>query len=411
METYLSRVTALSGATDAETNIGAAVGNLYNQFVTLSSTPDSTASQNAVVNSANALAQKFNGFSNQLNQIRNDTQTDIKSEVTSLNTALQNIARLNKSIASNKSINRSTADLEDQRDVLVKQVSGQLDVSYYTDGNGILVLQTKDGHLLADTEARTVDFSVNTLTSKSLYPDSSVSGVILHDTQNNTVDLASGTPGGKIGALLQLRDQTLPSYNAQLDELADKTMLRFNEQGLTLFTASDGTVPANDPSAYAGIAGNIKVNSDVVSNASLVQQGTSGAPIAVGSTSIIDKVINYTFGKTKDSSGTPNTPFNVSNTGYNNGITFTIVSDENTSLTNFANAFISGQGTDFDSTKQASDTENSYLQILQTKLTDGSAVNTDQEMTNMIQFQRSYGASAKMITALDELFRDLLNAI
>jgi flagellar hook-associated protein 1 FlgK len=410
---YLSRVVDLSGSTDSESNISATMNNLYNSFVSLSASPNSTPSQSAVVNAANSLATQLNTFSSQLNTIRNNTQTDLKTQVDTLNTTLQGIAQVNKAIASNTALGRSTADLEDQRDTLVQTVAGMLSVSSYTDGNGVLVLQTTDGHILADTTARQVDFTPTTLSNTTAYPaDSNVSGIILHDSAQGSVDLAAGSPGGSIGALLQLRDQTLPSYNAQLDELADKTMQRFNAQGLQLFTAGDGSTPGNNPSTYAGLAGTIKVNSAVVADPTLIQQGTGGGPaIPVGSTAVIDNIINYTFGNTQDASGTPNVPFVTTGAGYNQNVNYSIVPDGSANLLDFATGFVSSQGSDYDTVKAASDTENAYTQTLQTTMLDGSAVNTDQEMTNMIQFQQNYGASAKMLTALNDLFTDLLNAI
>jgi flagellar hook-associated protein 1 FlgK len=410
-ESYLSRVIDLSGATDAETNIGSALGDLYSQFVSLTATPDAQASQQAVISGANSLAQKINSFSTALSGIRNDAETDLQGQVSSLNASLQQIASLNKTISANKAIGRSTADLEDQRDQAVKAVSQQLNVTYYTDGNGVLVLQTNDGHVLADTSARQVDFTATTLNPTKLYPDPSVGGIIVHDTATGTIDLAAGSPGGSIGALLQVRDQTIPTYNAQLDELAYQTTTRFNDQGLKLFTDNTGAIPANNPAAYAGYAAKMQVNTAIINDPSLIQQGTTGVPIPVGSTAVISNVINYTFGKYKDSSGTLNTPFNTSNTGYNGQISFAVNGNTTATLQDFATSFISGQAADYNTVKQDADTETAYTQTLQTKLLDGSAVNTDQEMTNLIKYQQSYGASAKMITALNDLFTELLNAI
>lgn len=412
-ESYLSRIIALSGATDAESNIGSQLGNLYNSIVSLSALPDSTATQNSVLAAAGKLAQVFNKFSNEVNQIRNDTQKDLKAEVATLNSALENIATLNKSISGMAAIGRSTAELEDQRDLAVKSVAQQIDISYYTNGNGVLVLQTKNGHVLVDTEARPVTFADATINQTTLYPDSDrVGGIMLQDTKSGEpYDLASSSTGGRIGALLNLRDNEIPSYNAQLDELAHKLMLRFDDQGVRLFVDGAGTVPVNNPSAYAGIAATIKVNQAIIDNPALLQQGTSGPPIASGSSAVVDKMLNYTFGKFKDAAGTLNTEFNMSGAGYNQKISYNITGDANATLSAFANAFIDGQSQSYDQTKSALKTETAYGASLETRLLDGSAVNTDQEMTKMIEFQRTYSASAKMISALDELFRDLLNAI
>ena len=59
----------------------------------------------------------------------------------------------------------------------------------------------------------------------------------------NGVDVTAALTGGQLGANIALRDQTLPGYQAQLDEFAETVSNRFAQQGLTLFTDPTGTVP------------------------------------------------------------------------------------------------------------------------------------------------------------------------
>jgi CheY-like chemotaxis protein len=100
-------------------------------------------------------------------------------------------------------------------------------------------------------------------------------------------------------ALLELRDQTLPQYHAQLDELAQKTSMRFAEQGLTLFTDEDGNVPAHvAPPAtvgYNGFSEKMQVNADVMQDHSLIRTGTNGETVLDGSNAIIDRVLEFAF--------------------------------------------------------------------------------------------------------------------
>jgi len=410
-ESYLSRITALQGSTDDSTNISAQISNLYNGFVNLSSTPDSAAIQSSVVSQAVSAANTFNKLSQQMLDMRNDAQSQLKGEVDNLNSSLTQIAELNKKIQTAHNIGQSTAALEDQRDSLIKTVSAQLNISSFTNGDGVVVLQTADGHVLADTEARKLSVDSSTLTYGSSYP-STVGGLVLQGDQPGTsVDLAAGTPGGTIGALLDVRDNKIPAYQAQLDELADKLMMRFNDQGLRLFTDQNGTIPANNPTQYVGIAASIKVNTAVLNNNALVQQGTTGPAINTGSNAVIMNVVNYTFGKYKDAAGTPNVAFNSTNLGGGGNLTINVTNDPNATLTTFSSSMLDSQAADYNSVKISMDNVNQYTQEVQSRLLAGSSVNTDEELGKMIELQKSYSANAKMISALDELFRDLLNAI
>src|SRR5690606_36364691 len=123
------------------------------------------------------------------------------------------ISALNRSIAQTSSIGRSTADLEDRRDQVLRDLSKEIDITYYEDNNGIMVVQTRDGsRLLADIQAQQLTFNPTTLSVNSAHP-ATAAGVLL-----GAADLATGAPGGRLGSLLSLRDETFPRYQAQLDE-------------------------------------------------------------------------------------------------------------------------------------------------------------------------------------------------
>ena len=168
-------------------------------------------------------------------------QANLKTEVDTLNNSMKSIADLNRRIQSLMNIGCSTATLEDQRDIAVKAVAKQMDISYFTDGEGAVVVQTKQGQVLVDTEARTIETDQSTLTNSMVYPGG-ITGLVIKGTNTQgDIDLTQAHPGGTIGALLDLRDVELPSYSAQADELAYKMMVRFNDQGVRLFTTCPGS--------------------------------------------------------------------------------------------------------------------------------------------------------------------------
>ena len=84
--------------------------------------------------------------------------------------------------------------------------------------------------------------------------------------------------GGQIGADITLRDTTLPTDQAELDEFAQGLSSRFAAQGLTLFTDPAGNVPAAaEPRcrpAMSAMPATIQVNPAVTADPSLVRDGT-----------------------------------------------------------------------------------------------------------------------------------------
>jgi flagellar hook-associated protein 1 FlgK len=409
---FLERALAFHGSADQGKNIGAKIGDVYQQFVKLSGSPDSATLQQGVVTSAQNMVKAFNDYSKLLNDMRNDAQSSLKTEVDALNQTLGQIADFNKRIQTLQRVGQSTAALEDQRDMLIKDVSKQLEISYYNDGDGTLILQTKGGQLLVDTEARHISFDASTISASSTYPDT-LGGVILDGSSGtgSDVDLAAFNLGGKIGALLSMRDTELPGYGAQLDELAHKMAMRFNDQGVRLFTDQLGIVPPNTPGGYVGFAAQMKVNESIVADPSLLQRGTGGGPaLNAGDNSVVMKIVNYAFGRYRDAAGTPNVAFSFSGVGPQNNISFSIIGDPNASIEQFARAMLDSQASDYTLVSAKAESESQYMSEVEKRLNDTSSVDTDQEMATMIELQKNYAASAKMINALDELFQTLLNA-
>jgi flagellar hook-associated protein 1 FlgK len=297
-QSYLDRIQQFNGASDANQSLAASISGLSQSFADLSNAPNDLLGLQKTLTAATTTAKKFNDFSNLLTQMRNQTENEIRSNITEVNQALQTVASLNSRINALKSAGQSSADLEDQRDQAVQTVSKYIQVSVYSADNGKVILTTKQGASLADDTAAQITFQPgNNLLPTSFYPGGGVNGIFV-----NGVDITATGLGGAIGALVDLRDNTLPTYGAQLDELAQKLADRINQQGLKLFTDLSGNVPANVPSpgivGYVGFASQIQVNPNVLANSTLIRSGTNGNTVLSGSNEVIRKVAQFAFGAT-----------------------------------------------------------------------------------------------------------------
>ena len=61
--------------------------------------------------------------------------------------------------------------------------------------------------------------------------------------------------------------------------------------------------------------------------------------------------------------------------------------------------------------ENSTEASNLAIQQMQEIKSSVSGVSMDEEMTNMIRYQRSYAASAKLITTADQLLQTLLNMV
>lgn len=309
---YLDQIQKFHGAPDKKLSVAAEVARLKDSFTSLSDDPGNGFLLKGTVDEAVKVADKINDFAELISQMRNDVQTRTSVAVGEINSNLTLIADLNQQIKSNLRLGKSIAALEDSRDEVVKTLSQQIEITFFTRGDGALVVQTSQGQQLADENAETLYFDPNPVSATSAWPSSAASLYLGGNPADHptAVDITHTNLGGEIGALFELRDTTLPTYQAQLDEMAHKLALRFEAQGLRLFTDANGAVPANTdpvpsvvtppgtPVTYVGFSNEIRVNKDILADNSLVRTGTAASdlPVPTGSNQIIRRIVDFAFG-------------------------------------------------------------------------------------------------------------------
>lgn len=308
---YMNSIQDFHGPSDKELSVAAEIARLRDSFAELANQPDNALQLAETVNRASATANKLNDFSSLLTKMRNDAQDAIRASVDTANALLNQIADLNKDIKSNMALGRTTAALEDQRDTAIKSLSNEIEISFFTRGDGILVVQTKQGQQLADERATPLFFKSAPVNPKSFYPDSAGGLYVGGDPTVNAsaFDITATGVGGKIGAHLEMRDSTLPQYQAQLDEVAHKLALRMEAQGIRLFTDANGAVPPDTapipnppgpltPVPYVGFASEIRVNPSIVDKPELLRTSTlPGVTVQDGSSEFLRRVVEFGFGQ------------------------------------------------------------------------------------------------------------------
>ena len=87
------------------------------------------------------------------------------------------------------------------------------------------------------------------------------------------------------------------------------------------------------------------------------------------------------------------------------------LSAERTSLTDFAAGLIATTATKASVAESSYEFQSSLVSDLSNRIQNEAGVNLDEEMSDLIIFQRAYSASARVISTVDELFDALLNAV
>lgn len=87
------------------------------------------------------------------------------------------------------------------------------------------------------------------------------------------------------------------------------------------------------------------------------------------------------------------------------------LSGERTSLTDFAAGIVATAATKASVSQSGYEFQSNLVTDLSTRIQNEAGVNLDEEMSDLIIFQRAYTASAQVITTVDEMFDALLRAV
>jgi flagellar hook-associated protein 1 FlgK len=240
--------------------------------------------------------------------------------------------------------------------------------------------------------ARTVSFAAtNIFTAATAGNAVYVDGVAVTGA-SAPMPIASGGLAGNA----TLRDSATTTYQAQLDNIAGALINTFAESDQVgagsklpgLFTTPGAaTLPATNAGLASSISVNLLRDGGISGNADYVYNPSGAA----GYTGRISQLIG-------DLSATQS----FSSAG---GIT------TNASLGDYASASVSWLEGERSSASSQSSYQGARLSTASTALSNATGVNIDDQMSQMLDLERSYSASAQLLTSINTMFKSLVTAL
>jgi flagellar hook-associated protein 1 FlgK len=219
---FTDRLDDIFGTIDDDSSLSALAGQLSSSLSTLVNDPGNYAAQSDVVAIADAFAREIGSSYDQITDLRQEADDALASTVNNL---LSSIEDIDSTIRDAAQSNVSTADMEDERDRLIEQLSGYLDVTVSDGANNTLFIQTADGQqLYADNQASTLNF----VATHSFQPGQAGNTVTVTTPGGTTYDLIAASRSGVMVATAELRDDILVEAQTQLDTIAAEVSLAFS---------------------------------------------------------------------------------------------------------------------------------------------------------------------------------------
>src|SRR6201991_2811888 len=214
----LSQLQNVYGTPGQDGTLENAFSNFTAAAQALSASSGSNAAQSSVLSAAQSLAQQLNATTQGIQTLRSNIEQDIGVSVGQANVAINAIAQLNSRLQSMNVTDPAAATLMDQRDNALNQLEQLMDIRVFTN-SGI--------QLVGGAQASQLDFnSQGTLNATSQWnsnPALSGAGTItvkLPNGGNFDMIANNAISSGQLAADLKLRDKTLVTAQAQVDQLA-----------------------------------------------------------------------------------------------------------------------------------------------------------------------------------------------
>ena len=239
---WLGRVEAVFnelGDDDLSTHLS----TFFNGWSNLANDPDNASFRQIVLRSGETLAGVFRDVRGQLGNMRRDVDDRMKSLTNDANSIADQIAGLNQQIAIAEGGQGPSANgLRDQRDTLLKVLSGLIDVTSVEMPGGMVNVLVGSEPLVIGTVNRGI-----------VLEQKSVDGELTAEVRSATDNALLPVTSGQLGALVGVRAE-LSGVIDKVDDLAGNLIFELNKlhaegQGLEGLTKASGTAIVADTTA------------------------------------------------------------------------------------------------------------------------------------------------------------------
>ena len=218
---YVNRLIDVMG--DQSIGLTTAMNLFFESARNLASDPASVVSRSVFLRDADGLAARFRQLSTQFEMLDNETRQSVETDVGQVNSITQQLAQLNRQLAKKASADRQPSELLDQRDLLLRNLSGLMAIKTRFADNGSVLVSVGDtldqGILVRDNTSR--DIAVIASPSD---PQKIQFQIDPYGKPEGLARIASG----KIGGVMTFREQVLSPAEGALDNLAQAMVSEVN---------------------------------------------------------------------------------------------------------------------------------------------------------------------------------------
>jgi len=356
--------------------------NFFNALQELSNNPEDLTVRTNVREAAKNLTQAFHRVDSDLNRHQLDLNEKIGQEAKGVTDRLGAIARLNVKIRELEATPGAMAnDLRDQRDGLLREVSTKLDVRYYDDQHGMLLIRgPRNATLVEGGNAVTVHTAGNSR-------NKGLSDILITDWEgSSTRNMTDALGAGELAGLMDVRDKIIPGLVDRNNEMAVSLVENFNSLHRTGFGLK-GFQETSGRNFFAAISDVSRAAQEITLDTTVAQTtdaiAAASSPMAPGDNVLVNELVRL-----KDAR---------------------LLGNGNATLHDYYSNYIGNLGTEVVRAQHVHEANNIVAADLKNKRDAVAGVSLDEEAMNLMKWQANFTASSKVITTVDEMLDTVLS--
>jgi flagellar hook-associated protein 1 FlgK len=358
------------------------MGEFFNSFRELSNNPESVAARSMVKESAEFLTKNFQHVNQQLGSIQADADFRIATKVEEINQLTKEISSLNMKIANVEVTGAPANDERDRRDELVKELGNKVNIKYAEGKSGQLTITAGNTAVLVSGSS-CCELQCAPTGERVDKKEGNFDIFYKSSEYSTPFNVTKQLTGGEIGGLLNVRDEVINRSLDKLDELAYSLATEVNKAHVEGFDRYDqtGQMFFNQPGTMKGASQTIAVAKDIRED---VNRISAAAQDQAPGDNRIANIISALEYKQALQGGT-------------------------STFDNFYSGMVGQIGIEAQRANSAMESQKDIVSQLKNIRESISGVSLDEETTKMIEFQKAFDASARLIKTADEMMDTVLN--
>ncbi len=428
------------GETQTDYRAQKAIDGLWVSVNELIKNPEGIETRQTFIQSAITFLDRMGDISRNLFEYQLNLNEQVKQEVEKINANVEKIALLNEKIQQIESDGRRANDLRDERNLLLDELSGYIDIEVkevpipgsfasrmdiLVNGNELLVNNVPNKIGLKYANGEYPFYEPVFTNSKEVLPADDTSKPVFGNIKNEDLGKYSQNAKGSLKGLLISRGYKIGNYTtennepeefnnflitkvqAEIDTLVHEVVKLINEKavgegldgqpGVPIFVrkniATDRTgifnqngdyITEEDPKKFETLftLNNIEINPRLLESDGYNKLGFSASGDK-GDTKILEEISKLW------KEGNPNL--------------------EGASIDGFYKKIITDFAVEIQDARERLDSQINSINLTENKRLSLSAVSLDEELSNMLKFQHAYNSAAKVINVIDSMIDKIVN--